>query len=133
MNAYFTEEGSVEAVNARMGPNINPRLAAMMAALVKHLHAFAKEVEPTQEEWEIGIDFLTKTGQICSRERQEFILLSDTLGFSMLVDAINNRRPRARPKTRSSARSMSMARRCDRWAPTSRSTAKARAASSRAA
>ena len=93
MNAYFTEEGSVEAVNARMDKDINPRLAQVMAALVKHLHAFAKEVELTQEEWEAGIDFLTRTGQICSRERQEFILLSDTLGFSMLVDAINNRRP----------------------------------------
>lgn len=93
MNAYFTEEGSVEAVNARMGPAVTPRLAVVMAALVKHLHAFAKEVHLTQEEWDVGIDFLTKTGQICSGERQEFILLSDTLGFSMLVDAINNRRP----------------------------------------
>lgn len=64
-----------------------------MASLVKHLHAFAKEVQLTQAEWEIGIEFLTRTGQICSGERQEFILLSDTLGFSMLVDAINNRRP----------------------------------------
>ena len=93
MTQYFTEEGSVQAVNDRMGPNINPRLAVVMAALVKHLHAFAKEVHLTQEEWDYGIDFLTKTGQICSAERQEFILLSDTLGFSMLVDAINNRRP----------------------------------------
>jgi catechol 1,2-dioxygenase len=64
-----------------------------MASLVKHLHAFAKEVELTQDEWDYGIDFLNRTGQICSAERQEFILLSDTLGFSMLVDAINNRRP----------------------------------------
>lgn len=93
MTQYFTEEGSVQAVNDRMGPNINPRLALVMAALVKHLHAFAKEVHLTQAEWDYGIDFLTKTGQICSAERQEFILLSDTLGFSMLVDAINNRRP----------------------------------------
>lgn len=93
MTTYFTEEGSVQAVNDRMGKNINPRLAVVMAALVKHLHAFAKEVHLTQEEWDYGIDFLTKTGQICSAERQEFILLSDTLGLSMLVDAINNRRP----------------------------------------
>jgi len=64
-----------------------------MTCLVSHLHAFAKEIKLTQEEWEAGIDFLTRTGQICSDERQEFILLSDTLGFSMLVDAINNRRP----------------------------------------
>ena len=91
--SYFTEEGSADAVNARMGNDINPRLAQVMTALVKHLHAFAKEVDLTQEEWEIGIDFLTTTGQMCRAERQEFILLSDTLGFSMLVDAINNRRP----------------------------------------
>ena len=76
-----------------MGQDINPRLAKVMASLVKHLHAFAKEIELTQDEWEVAIDFLTRTGQICSEERQEFILLSDTLGFSMLVDAINNRRP----------------------------------------
>jgi protocatechuate 3,4-dioxygenase beta subunit len=93
MSVYFTEEGSVDAVNGRMGQDVTPRLAEVMAALVKHLHAFAKEVDLTQSEWEIGIDFLTRTGQICSEERQEFILLSDTLGFSMLVDAINNRRP----------------------------------------
>lgn len=93
MSDYFTEAGSVEAVNARMGPGTSPRLTDVMACLVKHLHAFAKEIQLTQEEWETGVDFLTKTGQICSQERQEFILLSDTLGLSMLVDAINNRRP----------------------------------------
>lgn len=93
MTKYFTEEGSVDAVNARMADSINPRLREVMTSLVRHLHAFAKEVELTQGEWDYGIDFLTKTGQICSEERQEFILLSDTLGFSMLVDAINNRRP----------------------------------------
>jgi protocatechuate 3,4-dioxygenase beta subunit len=93
MSVYFTEEGSVDAVNGRMGQDVTPRLAEVMAALVKHLHAFAKNVNLTQSEWEIGIDFLTRTGQMCSAERQEFILLSDTLGFSMLVDAINHRRP----------------------------------------
>lgn len=93
MASYFTEEGSVEAVNARMGDNVDPRLRDVMACLVKHLHAFAKEIHLTQLEWEYGIDFLTKTGQICGDERQEFVLLSDTLGLSMLVDAINNRRP----------------------------------------
>jgi hydroxyquinol 1,2-dioxygenase len=93
MTHYFSEENSVETVNARMGGDINPRMAEVMASLVKHLHAFAKEVHLTQAEWDIGVDFLTKTGQICSGERQEFILLSDVLGFSMLVDAINNRRP----------------------------------------
>nr|WP_245248325.1 dioxygenase [Tianweitania sediminis] len=77
-----------------MDKSINPRLAEVMGCLVSHLHAFAKEIHLTQEEWEIAIDFLTRTGQMCNAERQEFILLSDTLGFSMLVDAINNRRPK---------------------------------------
>lgn len=90
---YFTEADSVGTVNARMGAATDPRLARVMASLVKHLHAFAKDVELTQDEWGMAIDFLTKTGQISGAERQEFILLSDVLGFSMLVDAINNRRP----------------------------------------
>lgn len=93
MSRYFTEETSTETVNARMGADVDPRLREVMACLVRHLHAFAKEIHLTQEECEAGIEFLTKTGQICSGERQEFILLSDVLGFSMLVDAINNRRP----------------------------------------
>lgn len=90
---YFTEEGSVEAVNARMGEDIDPRLRQVMASLIKHLHGFIKDVELSEAEWELAIDFLTRTGQICSKERQEFILLSDTLGASMLVDAIQHRRP----------------------------------------
>lgn len=93
MMHYFSEDTSVHTVNARMGGDVSPRMAEVMSCLVKHLHAFAKEIHLTQAEWDIGIDFLTKTGQICSGERQEFILLSDVLGFSMLVDAINNRRP----------------------------------------
>ena len=93
MKPYFTEDHSVETVNARMGADVDPRLAEVMTCLVKHLHAFAKECHLTEDEWETGIAFLTKTGQICSGERQEFILLSDVLGLSMLVDAINNRRP----------------------------------------
>lgn len=92
VTGYFTEQNSVETVNGRTGPNADPRLAHVMASLVRHLHNFVREVELTQDEWEIGIDFLTRTGQICTHERQEFILLSDTLGVSMLVDAINNRR-----------------------------------------
>jgi len=91
--SYFTEANSAETVNARMDPATNPRLAEVMASLVRHLHAFAKDITLTQEEWETAIAFLTRTGQMCSGERQEFILLSDVLGLSMLVDAINNRRP----------------------------------------
>lgn len=91
--SYFTEASSVGTVNGRMGADTDPRLKQVMSSLVQHLHAFIKDVGLTQEEWEYGIGFLTRTGQMCSGERQEFILLSDTLGVSMLVDAINNRRP----------------------------------------
>ncbi|WP_246245147.1 dioxygenase family protein [Amycolatopsis pithecellobii] len=76
-----------------MAEDVDPRLATVLTSLVTHLHAFAKEVQLTQDEWGTAIDFLTRTGQLCSAERQEFILLSDILGFSMLVDAINHRRP----------------------------------------
>ncbi|MDR7009652.1 intradiol ring-cleavage dioxygenase [Paraburkholderia strydomiana] len=93
MSKFFSEETSAEAVNSRMGDRANPRLKQVMSSLVVHLHAFIKDVQLTQSEWETAIDFLTQTGQVCSSERQEFILLSDTLGASMLVDAINNRRP----------------------------------------
>jgi len=92
MTQFFSEENSAEVVNARMGADINPRFREVMGALIRHLHGFAKEVRLTQQEWEAAIDFLTHTGKMCSPERQEFILLSDTLGLSMLVDTINNRR-----------------------------------------
>jgi hypothetical protein len=70
------------------------RLAQVMEVITrKHLHAAVKEIEPTQEEWFEAIMFLTETGQMCNDWRQEFILLSDVLGVSMLVDAINNRKP----------------------------------------
>jgi protocatechuate 3,4-dioxygenase beta subunit len=62
-----------------------------MTCVVRHLHAVVREVEPTPEEWMSAIRFLTETGQICDDRRQEYILLSDTLGVSMLVDAINHR------------------------------------------
>lgn len=92
MSGYFTEHESEKTVNARIGSDADARLAEISRALIHHLHAFIKDVELTQEEWEIAIDFLTRTGQICSDKRQEYILLSDILGVSMLVDTINNRR-----------------------------------------
>ncbi len=68
------------------------RLRTLMQSLVRHLHAFVREVEPTEAEWMGAIRFLTETGKMCDDlVRQEFILLSDTLGVSMLVDAINHR------------------------------------------
>ncbi len=64
-----------------------------MEVVIRNLHEAVKEIEPTEEEWFEAIQFLTRTGQICTEWRQEFILLSDVLGVSMLVDAINNRKP----------------------------------------
>src|SRR5215469_12456105 len=65
------------------------RFCAVMQSLVGHLHAFAREVNLTEDEWAAGIEFLTRTGQTCTDTRQEFILLSDTLGLSMQVVGIN--------------------------------------------
>ena len=90
---YFTEAKSAETVLARMADCPDERLRTVMTSIVRHLHAAVKEVEPTQEEWLAAIQFLTDTGHLCTEWRQEFILLSDTLGVSMLVDAINNRKP----------------------------------------
>ena len=64
-----------------------------MQSLVRHLHAFASEVQLTEEEWFAAIDFLTRTGHITDDKRQEFVLASDTLGLSMLVVGMNHRRP----------------------------------------
>jgi hydroxyquinol 1,2-dioxygenase len=69
----------------------DPRLGAIMQSLCRHLHDFVRDVEPTFEEWHTAIDFLTRTGKMCTDGRQEFILLSDVLGVSMLVDSINHR------------------------------------------
>lgn len=90
---YFTEENSAEVVVSRNADAKDARLAEVMAVITKHLHAAVKEIEPTQEEWFEAIKFLTSVGHMCDDWRQEFILLSDSLGVSMLVDAINNRKP----------------------------------------
>jgi protocatechuate 3,4-dioxygenase beta subunit len=89
----FNELTATDAVLARLSGASDPRLKEIMTSVIRHLHAVVREVEPTQEEWMAAIRFLTATGQICDDRRQEFILLSDTLGVSMLVDAINNRKP----------------------------------------
>jgi protocatechuate 3,4-dioxygenase beta subunit len=69
----------------------DPRLKQIMVSLIRHLHDFVREVELTEAEWFQAVQFLTRVGQMCDDRRQEFILLSDTLGVSMLVDAINHR------------------------------------------
>jgi catechol 1,2-dioxygenase len=87
----FSEERSEEVVAASFAATPDDRLRRILIALVRHLHAFTKEVELTQGELDAAIDFLTRTGQKCDDVRQEFVLLSDVLGLSMLVDSIGNR------------------------------------------
>lgn len=69
----------------------DPRLKAVLTSLITHLHAFIREVDLTEAEWLQGVEFLTRVGQMCDDRRQEFMLLSDTLGVTILVDAINHR------------------------------------------
>src|SRR5437660_1923211 len=87
----FEEATITDAVLQRVRAAKHDRVRQVSEALVRHLHAFVREIEPTQAEWEAGVDFLTRTGKMCDDKRQEFILLSDTLGVSMLVDAVNHR------------------------------------------
>ena len=82
-----------QAVLARLANTPDPRLKQIMTSLVQHLHAFARDVKLTEAEWKAGIDFLTATGHQCDAQRQEFILLSDVLGLSMLTVAQNNDKP----------------------------------------
>lgn len=89
----FDEDTITQAVLERVHGATDPRTRAVSEAVVRHLHALVREVQPTQAEWMAAVEFLTRTGHICSDTRQEFILLSDTLGLSMLVDAINHRLP----------------------------------------
>ena len=89
----LNQDTITQAVIARLASTPDPRLKEIMTSLVQHLHAFAREVRLTESEWMQGIEFLTATGQMCSDKRQEFILLSDTLGLSMLTVAMNNDKP----------------------------------------
>jgi len=87
----FSEERSAEAVAASFAGTPDPRLREVMTSLVRHLHAFVKDVELTEEEWGAAVDLLTRTGRMSDDVRQEFILLSDVLGVSMLVETLNHR------------------------------------------
>src|SRR5438132_7015552 len=88
-----TEDDITAEALKRFSQTPDPRLQQIMLALVKHLHAFVKEVELTEAEWFQAIEILTEAGRMCSDKRQEFILFSDTLGVSMVVDLINHRKP----------------------------------------
>jgi hydroxyquinol 1,2-dioxygenase len=82
-----------QAVISSFAGTTDARLKDIMTSLVQHLHAFAREVKLTEQEWFQGIEFLTRTGHITDDKRQEFILLSDVLGLSMLTVAMNNDKP----------------------------------------
>jgi protocatechuate 3,4-dioxygenase beta subunit len=87
----LNETTLTQAVVEQMAGTPDPRLRTIMEAAVRHLHAFAREVNLTPAEWLAGIGFLTAVGQKCSPSRQEFILLSDTLGLSAMVNALHDK------------------------------------------
>lgn len=89
----LTETNLSDAVIAAMAAAKNDRFKTIMTSLIRHLHAFIQEVGLTESEWLAGIQFLTKVGQKCDEKRQEFILLSDTLGATTMKDLVNNRKP----------------------------------------
>lgn len=89
----ITEQNITEAVIGQLAGCPNPRLKEIMTLLIKHVHGFVREARLTEAEWMQGIEFLTATGQMCDDKRQEFILLSDTLGVSMLTVALNSAKP----------------------------------------
>jgi hydroxyquinol 1,2-dioxygenase len=82
----LTPADLLDEVIERHAGTVDPRLREIITALLCHLHAFTVEVRLTEPEWAAGIEFLTATGQMCDGNRQEFILASDVLGLSMLVD-----------------------------------------------
>jgi len=86
------EKTITDAAVAQMSGTPDPRLRQIMESLVRHLHDFAREVDLTAEEWLEGIRFLTAVGQKCTAHRQEFILLSDTLGMSSLINQLHDKR-----------------------------------------
>ncbi len=85
----LTEATLTDATLRQMADTPDPRLRQIMAAAVRHLHAFAQDVSLTPEEWLFGIKFLTQVGHACTASRQEFILLSDTLGLSRMVNILH--------------------------------------------
>lgn len=89
----LNEDNITQAVLQRLVNMPESRLKTVMNSLIQHLHSFAREVKLTEEEWFQGIQFLTDTGHACTGQRQEFILLSDTLGLSQMVVAQNHSRP----------------------------------------
>jgi hydroxyquinol 1,2-dioxygenase len=88
---YVTEGNITDVVLDRWKAVGDPRLLRVMQSMIKHLHAFIRDIEPTEQEWMSAIEWLTRTGKLSTERRQEFILASDVVGVSMLVDCINHR------------------------------------------
>ncbi|WP_406635926.1 dioxygenase [Amycolatopsis sp. WGS_07] len=86
----FTETSAEQAVINSFSATADPRLAEILTAVTRHLHALVREVRPTMAEWEQAIEFLTDIGHTCGPARQEFVLLSDVFGVSMLVETLND-------------------------------------------
>ena len=84
------ENSITQAVIGRLTACEDPRFARIMTSLVSHLHDFVRDVSLTESEWFTAIQFLTDVGKTCTDKRQEFILLSDTLGVSVLVITLNH-------------------------------------------
>jgi protocatechuate 3,4-dioxygenase beta subunit len=87
----YTPQTITDAVLGQMSATPDPRMKEIMDAAVRHLHAFARDVNLTPAEWIKGIEFMTKVGQACTPARQEFILLSDTMGLSALVNIMHDK------------------------------------------
>ena len=85
-----TKDNITDVFMGYLADDVDPRLREVMGSLVKHLHAFAKEVNLTHAEWNKGIEFLERGGEISDAERHEFVLLSDVLGLSSLVDMLHS-------------------------------------------
>ena len=86
-----TKDNITEVFTSYFGEDTDPRVREVLGALARHIHDFAREVNLTHAEWQVGIDFLTRAGDITTPERHEFVLLSDVLGLSSLVDMLHSR------------------------------------------
>ena len=86
-----TKDNITEVFTSYVGDDTDPRVREVLGALARHIHDFAREVKLTHAEWQVGIDFLTRAGDITTPERHEFVLLSDVLGLSSLVDMLHSR------------------------------------------
>src|ERR1700730_11673887 len=87
---YVTEQNLTDAVLERWKAIPDARLRQVMQSFIEHVHAFVRDIEPSEAEWATAIDFLTRIGQKCDAKRQEVILFSDDMGVSMLIEGLNH-------------------------------------------